>query len=448
MSDSSTERGSAGFAAQGVVWLVVYVLVAVTPLLVALTADPPPGRSFWVEFSVGLGFVGLAVMGLQFAIVSRFSAVNAPFGLDAVLHYHREISYVAFAMVLAHPAILMVRRPELLELLNPVTAHWAARFGLTSVLALALLIAASVWRKRLGIRYEVWRVTHGLLAVIVIVTALVHIEQAGYYVDGPWKRALWIAMSAVFIALLVNVRLVKPIRLMRRPWEIASVTPERGSAWTVALRPIGHDGVRFLPGQFAWLRVDTSPFSVQEHPFSFSSSAERTDEVTFTIKEAGDWTSTVGSIELGTRAYLDGPFGVFSCDRNEGPRFVFVAGGVGIGPIMSMLRTLADRGDRRPCLLIYGNPTWDGVIYREELDELTERLDLTVVHVLDEAPEGWEGETGFVDRNMLARHLGERPDRARYFMCGPTAMMGAVEDALHELAVPGAHIDFEQFDLV
>lgn len=429
-------------------WLVVYVLVATTPLVVALTADPPPGRSFWVEFSVGLGFVGLAVMGLQFAIVSRFSAINAPFGLDAVLHYHKAISWVAYAMVLAHPAILMVRRPELLELLNPVTAHWAARFGLASVLALTILIVASVWRKRLGISYEVWQVTHGLLAVVVIVAALAHIEQAGYYVDGPWKRVLWILMSAVFVALLVNVRLIKPLRQLRRPWEVSSVSPERGSAWTVALRPVGHDGVQFLPGQFAWIRVDANPFSVHEHPFSFSSSAERIDEVTFTIKEAGDWTSKVGDIQPGTRAYLDGPFGVFSCDRSEGPRFVFVAGGVGIGPIMSMLRTLADRGDRRPCLLLYGNVTWDGVIYREELDELTERLDLTVVHVIQNPPDGWDGESGFMDREMIERHVGDRPDRARYFMCGPTAMMSAVQGALLEAGVPGPHIDFEQFDLV
>ncbi len=441
-------RSGAGLALRGFGWLGVYVLVAVTPLVVALTANPPPARDFWLEFSVGLGFVGLAAMGLQFAVVSRFSTLNAPFGLDVVLQYHRAISFTAMAFIVAHPAIIIIRQPAMAGILNPVTADWQARFGLLSVLGLAALIFTSVWRKRLKIRYEIWRVAHGLLATGIVVTALLHIERVGYYVGGPLKRGFWIAMSVVFVALLLNVRVVKPLRLLRRPWKVVSVTPERGGTWSLTVEPDGHDGLRFLPGQFAWLRIDRTPFSMRENPFSFASSAERDQQVSFAIKESGDFTSTIGSIEPGTRVYLDGPYGVFTYERSEGPRFVFVAGGVGIGPIMSMLRTLADQRDKRPCLLLYGTPRWDDVIFREELEELKPRLDLEVVHVIDDPPEGWTGENGFIDDGVLERHLGDSPHRARYFLCGPIPMMDAVQDLLQNRGVPSEHIELEQFDLV
>ncbi len=455
-ASSGAAGAGAGRAVQGFTWLLLYVLVAVTPLVIALSANRPPARDFWLETSVGLGFVGLSMMGLQFAVVGRFSAINAPFGLDAVLQYHRSISFVALAFILAHPVIIVIRRPELLELLNPITATWNARFGLMSLWGLVLLIATSVWRKRLRLPYEWWRLLHGVLAVVIVVTALVHIGRVGYYVDGAVKRGLWILMSVVFVGLLVNIRVITPIRLLRRPWKVVSVEPERGGVWSLTIAPDGHDGIRFLPGQFGWIRVDRSPFSLLENPFSFSSSADRTDAVEFGIAEAGDFTSTLGTIAPGTRVHLDGPYGVFSYERNEGPAFVFIAGGIGISPILSMLRTMADRGDRRPVLLIYANPSWDEVAFRDELDTLCGRLDLQVVHVVetdDGLPAARERfDVGFVDADVLDRRLpaalGGGWRRARYFICGPPPMMDAVLPLLIERGVPGAYVDHERFDII
>jgi predicted ferric reductase len=446
----ASERGAHGVvrAIQGFSWVLLYLLVIITPLVVALTASPPPGRTFWLEFSVGLGFVGLSLMGLQFAVVSRFPSVNAPYGLDAVLQYHKAISFTAFAFVLAHPAIIMIRDTAQIELLNPITAPWRARMGVLSVVALMALIATSLWRKRLGLSYELWRVLHGVLAVVIVLTALIHIQQVGYYVSGPWKQGLWIAMSVALIALLVNIRLITPIRLLRRPWTVAEVRPERGNTYVLTLRPDGHPGMHFVPGQFSWIRIDRSPFSVFENPFSMSSSADRADHVEFTIGVVGDFTSSLGSVEPGTRAYLDGPYGVFTYERNEGPDFVMVAGGVGIAPMLSMLRTMADRGDSRPVLLLYGNSSWDGAAQREELDRLSDVLDLRVVHVVEEAPDGWQGEVGYVDAHVLDRHLPPGAERSRCFICGPPAMIAAVEELLVERGVPRAHIDHERFDIL
>ncbi len=153
----------------------------------------------------------------------------------------------------------------------------------------------------------------------------------------------------------------------------------------------------------------------------------------------------------GERAYLDGPHGAFTVDRHgHAAGFVFIAGGVGITPIMSMLRTLADRGDGRPIYLIYANRDWESVIFREEIEALQERLNLRVIHVLEQPPEGWTGETGFVTGDILQRHLPrfERRNVYEAFICGPQPMMDAVERALVRLGVDMGDIHTERFDLV
>ena len=138
------------------------------------------------------------------------------------------------------------------------------------------------------------------------------------------------------------------------------------------------------------------------------------------VKERGDFTRTMRDVEPGSRVYVDGPHGVFSCDRYEGPGFVFIGGGVGVTPLLCMLRTLADRDDRRPCHLFLANHDPGAITFGEEIEELEHRLDLTVVHVLRNPPSTWTGESGYVTAETLRRHLPDRHSRFQYFVCGPT----------------------------
>lgn len=432
----------------GAFWLALYVGLSLLPLAIAFTYRDHPRRPFWTEFSVALGFVALAMMGLQFAVTARFRNVAAPYGIDIILRFHKQISIVAGALVLAHPIILFVTRPETIELLNPLTAPWRARFAVSATVAVLALIGISVWRRRLRLPYEAWRLAHGLLATAAVAFALTHVELVGWYVDLPWKKALWAAMALAVIGLLIYVRFVVPSLLLRRPWVVDQVVPERGRAWTLFLRPVGHPGMRFAPGQFAWLTLGRSAFAVEDHPFSFSSSAMDIERIAFTIKNAGDFTQTVGGVAPGTAAYVEGPHGAFSIDRYDGNGYVFVAGGVGITPIMSMIRTLADRGDARRHLLIYGAPSVDDLTFKEELEALTDRIRLHIVQVLSSPPPEWRGETGRIDTTLLGRHLPEDRTAHKYFVCGPPDMMDAVERALRRTGVPWVNIYTERFNMV
>lgn len=432
----------------GAFWLSLYVLLSLTPLVVAYAYRDHQPRDFWTEFSVALGFVALAMIGLQFAVTARFGRVAAPYGIDIVLRFHRQISLLALSLVIAHPVVLFATRDDALGLLNVVEAPWRARAAVGATVALLALVAISLWRRRLRLRYGRWRTAHGLLAITAMTLALAHIELVGWYVDLPWKRVLWAAMVIAVIGLLVYVRLVVPLLQLHRAWVVDRVIPERGHATTLVLRPLGHPGMRFLPGQFAWLTLGRTPFVVDDHPFSLSSSAEDTTSLAMTIKEAGDFTRTIRDVAPGTPAYLEGPHGAFTIDRYPGSGCVFVAGGVGITPVMSMLRTLADRGDQRPQLLVYGARSWEETTFREELELLQDRLDLRVVYVLSDERLEWHGERGRITYELLERYLPEDKPSFLYFICGPPPMMDAVEEALRRAGVPWHSIYTERFSMV
>jgi predicted ferric reductase len=413
-----------------------------------LAPPVPSGRTFWLEFSVALGFVGLTQIAVQFVLIARFRRITRPYGIDIILRYHRQIAMVAVAAILLHPIIIVLENPSRLKLLNPLGGNHASRAAWVSLTALLAIVVSSVFRERLKLNYEWWRLSHLALGVIAIVFAQLHVSLAGLYINTLWKQAIWIGTAAAMVGLVVYLRLIKPAWQRAYTWRVAEIRPERGDTHALVLEPVGHEGIRFAPGQFAWIKLAHSPFTLEEHPFSFSSSAERTGRLEFGIKALGDFSGAVGDIPVGTRAFIDGPHGAFSIDRYQAPGYVFIAGGVGITPFMSFLRTMADRSDPRPVLLIYAEKSWPEVAYREELDELEDRLDLETVYVLEDAPEEWEGDTGYITGELLEKRIPREKFDRFFFVCGPPPMMDAVHSALLEHDVPEAHIQMEKFALV
>ncbi len=435
----------------GLLWIFLYILITFSPLLILLIGSRPAGREFWRDLSVGLGFCGFAMLGLQFVLTARIKTIKAPFGSDIVYFFHHKVSQVMFFLIALHPILLFIFDPQSLRLLNLVKAPWAARFGVSAVLSMGLLIALSIWRKKIKLEYDRWRIWHGILATAGMALAMIHIELRGYYLNTLWKQLFWGAYGVFWIGVMAWVRVIKPFILLRRKYVVEAVIPERGNAYSLVLKAERHLGFKFHPGQFAWITLWDSPFQDHEHPFSISSSAAHRDRLTFTIKELGDFTGRIKQATVGQYVYVDGPYGSFSIDRHpHAKEFVFIAGGIGITPLMSMLRTMADRGDQRKATLIYANKTIETTTFSEELQELSGRLNLKQVLVLEAPPQGWEGERGFVTAEVLKRHLPtERgKDQVEIFICGPGPMMDAVERGLGQLGIPVGDYHSERFDLV
>src|SRR5688572_4394560 len=89
-------------------WLTIYILLALVPLAIAIAADVPKFRSFWIEVGVALGFIGLAMLALQFLFSGRFAGIAPTFGMDNILQFHKYIGMVAFFFVIAHPVTLII----------------------------------------------------------------------------------------------------------------------------------------------------------------------------------------------------------------------------------------------------------------------------------------------------------------------------------------------------
>jgi predicted ferric reductase len=442
------ERQLTLYTVRGALWIIVYLLFILAPLFALLSGSWPPARGFWTEFSVALGYAGLAMMGLQFGLTARFRYVTEPWGEDVIYHFHRQISQIAVGLVIAHMLILFTVKPELLAPRNMIEAPWSARFAVVAVASLVALVVMALWRVKLNISYETWHLTHILLALAAVTAGIVHMVGSSFYLADPWKRGLWIGLTIFWVGLLFYIRLVKPLFILRRPYRVTEVRKERGDTNTLVMQPDGHAGFRFSPGQFGWLTVWGSPFKITGHPFSFSSSAAVTDgRVEMSIRNLGDFTSEIHKVPVGQRVYLDGPYGAFTIG-NPADMHVLIAGGVGVTPMMSMIRTLADRGDKRPVILLYGSKDWESITFREELEALKERLNLTVVNVLANPPTGWTGEQGFINTEVFKRHLPPPYADHEYFICGPDVMMDAIEKALKELGVPLSKYHSERYSFV
>jgi predicted ferric reductase len=439
--------------ARGALWLGLYLGLVALPLAVAaIWPGAMAGRAFATQFGVACGFAGLTILILELALVSEIQAVASIFGQDALLRFHRRMGMAGTGLLIVH-ATLAMQGSYPFAWLNPFSAEspWAMRWGVIAMAALGLLVGLSVGRRRLRLGYAWWQFTHGLLADAAIAGGLAHIVLfSGFSAERPMLVVLT-GYGCAAAGLRIWFKVVRPLGLWARPWELVRNIVENEDTRTLVLRPVGHPGFLFEPGQFAWLNTGRTPLHWDRHPISMSSAAsdEAGAEVAFTIKALGDWSGeVVPKLLPGSRVWVDGPHGVFTADREQGPGYVLIGGGSGICPLVSICATLALRGDSRPVLLFYGASRESRMVLGGRLRELEGAKNMRVIPVLEEPPPGWTGERGYVTVEMLRRYLPAQFRRYQYFVCGPEPMMDAVEPMLRELGVPEERIHTERFVLV
>jgi predicted ferric reductase len=349
--------------------------------------------------------------------------------------------------VLAHPAMLIAADPGFISYYDPrENAPRAITLSMVTI-GIVVLVATSLWRDFFKLSYEAWRAVHGVLTLGIIFFGLGHVVMVDHYGEPLWKKVAFVVFTGAAMYLVVHSRVVRPWLMRRKPYRIVEVREQRNDSHTLVIEPVGHEGLKHRAGQFLWLTVGDSPYSMQQHPFSIASSPQA-DRLELTIKDLGDFSGSVKGIEPGTKAWLEGPYGCFYHEPDEVKGAVFVAGGVGVTPIMSMLRAARDRGDKCPYILFFGNTGWDDIMFREEIEEMESRMNLMVVHCLTEPPDDWKGEEGYVDEDVLDRHLPKDIENYAYFICGPGPLLDLVEPDLRGRGVPAASIHTERFDMV
>ena len=442
-------RVPAGLASA--ILIALYFAILVLPLGAAWLQDLPP-RPWRHELSSGLALCAFTGILLEFLLSGRFRFISNHIGIDATMRVHQLMARTFTIALLIHPFLYLSGDTG-----NPMPWDTTRQFsldfsplataaGLLAWLALAYLVLAGIFREQRSGSYEAWRAAHGLGAVIVAVFGTLHAVEVGRYSTDPFLFWFWIAMLAVALSTLAWVYLAKPALKMRHRYTVSAVRPIAERTWELVLTPAAGEAVAFEAGQFVWLNVGHSPFSLHENPFSIASAPADRGGLSFVIKEVGDFTRSLGGIEPGTDAFIDGPHGNMTVSGRSGAGIVFYAGGVGIAPILSILRDLRDRGDGRPMLLLYGNRAEGQIVCREELDEMTRQMDLQVVHYLSEPPGGWDGRTGMIDRTAVADALLDRDaDAWLHVICGPLGMIEGAEAELLAQGVPAGRILSERF---
>jgi subtilisin family serine protease len=193
----------------------------------------------------------------------------------------------------AAPAHHRHRQPVAAQAAQPAGGNWASRFAL-----LSLRRCWSPCHRPCSGSGSVSTTSAGACctsgsASAAIVFAQLHASMAGLYINTAWKQAVWIGMAGHGRARRLPARAQAGCGSGVR-WRVAEVRAERGDTHTLALEPVGHDGFRFEPGQFAWIKLAGSPFTLEEHPFSFASSANARDRIEFGIKALGDFSAAIG----------------------------------------------------------------------------------------------------------------------------------------------------------
>jgi predicted ferric reductase len=431
---------------------VIAGLVAVQALLwcVLRPGDQPVGG--YVGQAVGA--MAILLMSLALVLVSTLPWVEPWFGgVDRAAIWHRRVAIVGTALLPVHAASASNEAPSRLGPALGVV-------GMAGLLALVLWSVLPRWRSVLprGLHapigaltrqrpahlvaswlggYGRWRNVHRLIGLFVAAGA-VHGLVDGTVFSSPVLRGTYLAEAGVGLAFYLYREVIASWVVAQHDYQVDAVTDLGHGLTELSLRPRGRPR-RFVPGQFALVYVEGKD-GWHRHPFSISS-APSEPRVRFTVKALGDYTSRLRElVEPGMPAVIGTPHGHFDHRRGT-QRQVWIAGGVGVAPFLSWLRSadecaLPDRVDFF-CSTDGPSP------FAEEITAVAAAHPRLRVHLVNTRTDGRLTGKRILETVCDRAH---RAQRLSVFMCGPEPMLQALRAAFRSAGMPGRHIHREYFD--
>lgn len=434
---------------KGVFLVIVYILIVLLPVVLAFLTGPG-GQGFIINAAKNLALMAFAILILQTVLAARFKWLSRPFGFDIVIRYHRNISIFAGVILLLHPLLIIIGSGDWSLFWSGGLFIWLGKIALVLVI---INILTSVFQMKINLKFERWRVVHDILGPALLVLAFVHSWNIGGDLQGTWMQALWIVFLGTAVLVFLYHRFIRPWRLSRHPYDVVDVKTEAENVWTVKMTPeAGRKRFDFIPGQFQFITfLRNRGLPEEEHHWTISSSPTQGDFVTATIKALGDFTATIGKTRPGDKAVIHAPFGRFSyLFHPEETELVFIAGGVGITPLMSMLRYMRDTQDAKPVTLLYGSPDKKNTVFYDELREMEkdDYPDLTFIPVLEKPEADWDGESGFIDKEKIQKYADTENEKTGFYIVGPPPLIYKSIDNLHALGIKDKQIHLEIFSFL
>ncbi len=399
--------------------------------------------NYW-KYPAKVGSHGaLILMCWAFILSTRLRSVEWLFGgLDKVYKTHRRLGEIAFTIIFLHPIFLAIAFSDSVQ--SGLRYVWFSQdpirnTGIASLILFIVLVVFSITSKLLP--YHWWKQTHhffGALLVLVAIHAMISGGEISKYPVLQLWYGTWVLLALVsYIYIRILYRWIGP----QYEYRVANVEEIGDEITEVHLRPKGR-AMRFAPGQFVYVQFDTQTVSAEMHPFSISSPPEAGD-LRLSIKSLGDWTGGVKELRNGAPARILGPYGRFTemlWSQPEKP-VVFIGGGIGITPFLSILRSERFKVRTAPASMIYSGTKRDALVYDKELLDVSSRIKHLsyVTHCSDDE--------GFIDFEYIKNHTSHAHSEAIYMICGPAPMMQSLTKLLQDNEVPAAQIITEDFSI-
>ena len=386
-----------------------------------------------------------SLMMLQLVLVARLPYLDRRIGMDRLTSWHRWVGFALAWAVVTHATLVVLGYAALYSM--PVLATFvslagvvASLLGMCAAAIIVAIAAVSLRSARRRMSYETWHALHMALYLAVLL-ALVHQGLEGTtFASSPAARGYWWTVWALVLIAFLTGRIALPVlRNVRHRFRVVAVAAESDDVVSVYVTGRDLDRLGARAGQFFIWRFPRYNGWWQANPFSLSAAPDgRT--LRLTAKAVGTTSAGLRRLPVGTRAFLEGPYGAFTALQRTRPSALLIAGGVGITPIRALLEELAE-----PAVVLYRVHSTADAVLLPELRRLAGECGAQV-HVL-------AGRTGTGDPPLapfapakLAALVPDIADRDVY-VCGPPAMTDAVLRSLRELRVPRRQVHAERFSL-
>ena len=404
------------------------------------------------SFSRLTALIGTDLLLIHTLLVARVPWLDKYYGHDKTTLAHKKLGKPILYIILAHSLASLIQFAmasgksivdELLYLIFEVPDMWSAALGLL-LMIIVVITSINAARKRLS--YEAWYIIH-LLGYAAILAAIPHQFTTGSDIAGKPLQTFFWASLYLFVALnIIWYRVLAPL-VMNLSLNLRISAVVRESSDTVSIQLSGTNLHRLggKAGQFYMVRIMNRKNWFKPHPFSMSA-APNNRFVRFTIGARGDFTNALESLPIGTRVFLEGPYGVFTEERRTQQKVTLIAAGVGAPPIRALAESMAAKsGD---ITVIYRVRKYEDAALLGELEQLCRERQFAL-HVLS-------GSRGNAN-SWLPAQLNDRPDQTRLiemapfvsesdvYICGPAAWTKSVEKTLKRVGTPAHQIHTEEF---
>ena len=405
------------------------------------------GSSMWLSIADITGlWAGLAGLG-GLVLVARPASLERRFGFDRMVGWHRWVGIFLVWSSLVHTIASVVAYETAAQgnwftaLVKESIAIQQLEWMVSATVSMVIIaiVATTSWRRiRRRMSYETWYFIH-VLGYVGIVFALGHALVLGADIRSDKLAWWWWAGLYAWVFALVIARRFGPaiVSLLREELTVSRVVVAGPEMVAITVSGPGLTSLRGKAGQFYRVRFGNG-WWWQSHPYSVSA-VPTTAGLEFSVKNAGDGSLALMKSRLGTRVWVEGPYGVFTREAAEGRPLLLVGGGSGLAPIRAILQE-ATNADRP--IVVLRAPSRDQVPYAGDIEKLAVAKGGAAFYVL--------GRTAdlAIDpfaADVMLQAVPDLTERA-VFLCGPTGLVAAARDGLREAGVSSAQIHSERFD--